>query len=128
MRRRAFMANLSSALLLPTLLPKNALGQDPRAGLLNPAHLDPGMDMDPCSGYTTRPEKQFFFTDLRHIDPGDLSWRSIDGKPVPAGRTARAAVRGPGGSGTGSARHPHGRPKGDQGGPLASRSAARHDL
>ncbi len=83
MRRRAFMANLSSALLLPTLLPKNALGQDPRAGLLNPAHLDPGMDMDPCSGYTTRPEKQFFFTDLRHIDPGDLSWRSIDGKPVP---------------------------------------------
>jgi hypothetical protein len=35
------------------------------------------------SGQTSLRPRQFLFTDLRHIDAGDLIWRSSDGRAVP---------------------------------------------
>lgn len=43
------------------------------------AELDP----DPAGGYTIKPPRRFLFTDCRHIDPGDLGWRSPEGKSLP---------------------------------------------
>jgi hypothetical protein len=47
------------------------------------ATLPAEADSNPAGGYTLKPPRQFLFTDYRHINPGDLSWRSPDGKNLP---------------------------------------------
>jgi hypothetical protein len=74
MRRREFCAGLGSAVLV-------AAGRGTFAEQKQAAPRD--VDPDPIGGYTVRPPKRFLFTDLRHIDPCDISWRSPDGKPLP---------------------------------------------
>jgi hypothetical protein len=40
-------------------------------------------DVDRDGRWFLRPPREFLFTDLRHIDAGDLVWRSQDGKAIP---------------------------------------------
>ena len=74
--RRNFCAGIGSALLLPAaeLLSGRVSAEGPPWA---------GKDLDPSGGYTLAPRKQFLFTDLRHIDPGDLAWISPQGKAIP---------------------------------------------
>ena len=74
--RRAFCTGAGSALMIPavrSLFPPS-LAQAAQAA---------GGDVDPCGGYTVSPPEQFLFTDLRHIDVGDLQWMSPEGSPIP---------------------------------------------
>jgi len=75
MNRREFCmaAGAAAALSASDLLASSA-----RAATL-PAEADP----NPAGGYTLKPPRQFLFTDYRHISPGDLSWRSPEGKALP---------------------------------------------
>lgn len=72
MRRREFLAGMGSMLAMSTL----AQGKDGGGGV---SSLEP----DPRGGFTLGPQKKLLFTDLRHIDPGDLQWRAADGTAVP---------------------------------------------
>lgn len=40
------------------------------------------LDTDPSGGYNLVPPQQFLFTDCRNISPGELVWRSLDGKVI----------------------------------------------
>lgn len=76
MKRRDFCLSMGSALALsasPLVLPQ-AIGIEP---------FGMPSDVDPCGGYNLTPPKRFLFTDLRHIDPGDLTWRGPDDKVIP---------------------------------------------
>lgn len=77
MNRRTFLAGLGSALCLSAR--KRVWGQ----GLANPMTFPADLDADPCGGFTLQPPKQFLFTDLRHIEPADLGWRTADGQSLP---------------------------------------------
>ena len=78
MRRRDFCSAVGSSLLL------SATRCLDRSSAVEAASRPAwARDPDPAGGYTVRPARQFLFTDLRHIDPGDLSWRAPDGKPLP---------------------------------------------
>ena len=74
MNRREFCMAAGAAALAATDLPASSA----RAATF-PAEGDP----NPAGGYTLKPPRQFLFTDYRHINPGDLSWRSPDGKNLP---------------------------------------------
>jgi hypothetical protein len=78
MRRRDFIAGVGSALVASAARPFSGLVV---AQASQPAAAEG--DPDPAGGYTLRPPRQFLFTDLRHIDPSDLAWRSPDGKSIP---------------------------------------------
>jgi hypothetical protein len=75
MKRRDFCTAVSS------MFAWSAAGLWRRSPLLA---ADPfaGLDHDARNGYTTRPPRQFLFTDLRHIDPADIVWMSPAGKPI----------------------------------------------
>jgi hypothetical protein len=50
-------------------------------------------NVDPRSGYTPTPPGQFLFTDLRHINPGDVGWVLPEGAHVPDTGAADPPVR-----------------------------------
>ncbi len=77
MNRRTFLAGLGSALCLAAH--KRTVGQQPVVPTTFPADID----TDPCGGFTMQSPKKILFTDLRHIEPADLGWRSADGKSIP---------------------------------------------
>jgi len=74
MNRREFCAGLGSA--VAASVGAASIGQETQV-----APKD--VDTDPVGGYCLMPPKQFLFTDLRHIDPCDVQWRSADGKALP---------------------------------------------
>lgn len=76
MKRREFCTGIGSAFVLSSI--RGSTGQA-LAQTSTPAEMDP----DPRGGYTPVPPKQFLFTDFRHIQPGDLGWRGLDGKSIP---------------------------------------------
>jgi len=43
-------------------------------------------------GFTLKPPKQFLFTDLRHIETGDLEWLAPDGQKLPVAGPPEPAV------------------------------------
>ncbi|MEN6547078.1 MAG: hypothetical protein ABFE07_13665, partial [Armatimonadia bacterium] len=77
MDRRTFLVGMGSSLCLSAR--KGIAGQQPAILTTFPADLD----NDPRGGFTMQPPKQLLFTDLRHIDPGDLAWRTAEGQELP---------------------------------------------
>ncbi len=77
MNRRTFLAGLGSAMCLSAAR-READGQVAAATTF-PADID----ADPCGGFSMESPRQLLFTDLRHIDPGDLGWRTNEGKSIP---------------------------------------------
>ena len=75
MNRREFCTGAGSAVILSA---SQLLARAAQAATF-PAEVDP----NPAGGYTLKPPRQFLFMDYRHINPGDLSWRSPDGKNLP---------------------------------------------
>jgi len=72
MRRREFLAATGAALALGAA----AQGDGGEADAVS-------RDADPRGGFTFGPQKKLLFADLRHIDPGDLQWRSAEGTVIP---------------------------------------------
>jgi len=72
--RRQFCTNVSSVAALGAA--SVGWARD-AAAKVNPT------DTDSAGGFCMRPPQRFLFTDLRHIDPGDLVWRGPDGETIP---------------------------------------------
>lgn len=72
MRRREFLGGMGSMLVLGAV----ADGEDG-------GEPDPNLDGDPRGGFIPGPQNKLLFVDLRHIDPGDLQWRTADGTVIP---------------------------------------------
>ena len=84
--RRKFCLGIGSALVTP------AIRSVCRLPAARTAWGAP-QDVDPCGGYTVAPPKEFLFTDVRHIEVGDLQWLSPEGKPIPVAGPPDPPVR-----------------------------------
>lgn len=72
MRRREFLAGMGSMLAMSAV----AQGGTDEGDFSS-------LDAEPRGGFIPSPQKKLLFVDLRHIDPGDLQWRTADGTVVP---------------------------------------------
>lgn len=84
MKRREFFLGAGATLAgSNALVSRLAHGQTLESALKAVEDPYEGLDLDSRGGYTTEPQRQYLFTDLRHIEVGDLSWFSPQGNPLP---------------------------------------------
>ncbi|HSW46872.1 MAG TPA: hypothetical protein VLM89_15025 [Phycisphaerae bacterium] len=84
MNRREFCVGLGS---MAAMVAANRAARPEQA-----AGMRSVIDPDPSGGYTLDPPRQFLFMDYRHIRPGDLTWRSPEGRSLPVAGPPEPAV------------------------------------